>query len=121
MRRLPVGTSIPESSGIDEDDDYPWPRDFTSETEPEDQCCEAMLSAVRSDDLPVMYDRATRSWGIVWQGDGSCQSIAYCPFCSAKLPDDLSDEWFTRLDKLGLEPETAPEDMRSDRWWKTAG
>ncbi|WP_373282983.1 DUF6980 family protein [Nocardia otitidiscaviarum] len=51
-----------------------------------------------------------------------CPTIVfnYCPWCGAKLPDSLRDEWFDRIFDLGLEgPEDVriPVDMRTDAWW----
>jgi hypothetical protein len=100
------------------------PRNYASETAPEDQCCQAMLYAVRADDLPVEYDRALRAWGIAYQDGGSAvQSIQYCPWCGTKLPTDLGDEWSARLERMDLEPgdPCIPEEMQDDRWWKAEG
>nr|WP_172449319.1 hypothetical protein [Bowmanella denitrificans] len=47
------------------------------------------------------------------------QSIKYCPFCATPLPEQLAEQWFEELEKLGLEPgDDLPEALRSDRWWK---
>ncbi|WP_425302983.1 DUF6980 family protein [Nocardia otitidiscaviarum] len=48
----------------------------------------------------------------------------YCPWCGAKLPDSLRDEWFDRIFDLGLDgPEDVriPVDMRTDAWWANPG
>jgi hypothetical protein len=46
--------------------------------------------------------------------------IEFCSWCGARLPPSLRDQYFNRLEALGLEPESAelPLDMRSDAWWR---
>jgi hypothetical protein len=39
--------------------------------------------------------------------DDVIQTIEYCPWCGARLPSSLRDEYFERLEQLGLEPEPA--------------
>jgi hypothetical protein len=114
------------SEGTEPDDELcGWqPRDYSSVTEAEDQCCEEMLNAVRADDLPITYARRFRAWGINYQDGGSAvQSITYCPWCGTKLPSDLGDEWFARIERLGLEPgdPRIPDEMQDERWWKAEG
>lgn len=46
--------------------------------------------------------------------------IDHCPWCGEKLPTSLRDEFFDRLEELGLEPNDldVPLDLRSDAWWR---
>lgn len=50
---------------------------------------------------------------------GSALTITHCPFCGTTLPEDRSDEWWDRLEALGIDdPDDAPEGMRRYGWWK---
>lgn len=83
--------------------------------------CEGMARALADPDIPLVYNDKFREYGIpVQDGGSSVMLIKYCPFCGTKLPDSLRDEWFDRLDELGLEPESPelPLDMRSGAWWR---
>ena len=85
--------------------------------------CERMDHAVEADDIPVRYYPKLREWGIEYGNGEAFYELLYCPWDGETLPESLRDEWFRRLDELGLEPEDprVPEEMRSDRWWKEAG
>jgi hypothetical protein len=83
--------------------------------------CEGMARALADPDIPLVYNDKFREYGItILDGGSSVMLIEYCPFCGAKLPGSLRDEWFNRLDELGLEPESPelPLDMRSGAWWR---
>lgn len=43
--------------------------------------------------------------------------IAFCPFCGTRLPPSRLDDWFDRLDALGLKPKDAPAALNSYGWW----
>ena len=52
----------------------------------------------------------------------------YCPFCGAKLPKELSDEWFDILEKeYGIDDphdsqrDKVPAEFWTDEWWKKRG
>lgn len=53
--------------------------------------------------------------------------ISFCPFTGKKLPEDLRDEWFDQLDKLGLEDpwgddeDKVPKEFHSEEWWIKRG
>ncbi|HXQ86113.1 MAG TPA: hypothetical protein VN746_05515 [Gaiella sp.] len=95
-------------------------------------CCERMDEALATecDDHPDRFDcpdalvgywPTLREYGlIVHDGGTSMIVIAYCPWCGANLPSSLRDEWYDRLDQLGLDPDDprVPETMRSDAWWR---
>ncbi|KWW97981.1 hypothetical protein TH66_21815 [Carbonactinospora thermoautotrophica] len=97
------------------------------EMDPGDHCCSQMAYAVSEDDLPVRYKPKTREWGIDYLGGPSYYLLEYCPWCGKKLPSDLTEEWYRRVEQLGhedpwlVEDEDLPEALRSDRWWKEAG
>jgi hypothetical protein len=71
-------------------------------------------------DALLDYNPRFREYGlIVHDGDAAVVVIDYCPWCGAKLPVSLRDEWFDQLDQLGLEPDSPfiPAAMRSGEWW----
>jgi hypothetical protein len=72
-------------------------------------------------DYPLVYVDTYREYGIrIFDGGTSYLQIHFCPFCGATLPPSLRDEWFKRLDRLGLEPEGrgVPSEMRDGTWWR---
>jgi hypothetical protein len=56
---------------------------------------------------------------------GGTITIFHCPWCGAKLPENLGDKWFEEVEKaLGtddFEPRNAPKEFKSDEWWKKRG
>lgn len=100
-------------------------------------CCERIRAAVlfRCDEHPevgecgdylVGYSERFDEYGL-WIHDGpggsasSWIEIHHCPFCGGHLRPSRRDEWFDRLEELGLEPENAPSDMQSSEWWLGEG
>ena len=55
---------------------------------------------------------------LIHDGGSSHIVIRFCPWCGTDLGPSYRDAWFHRLDELGLEPEDAPPDMRTDEWWR---
>lgn len=83
--------------------------------------CTELASAVASDDLPLVYVRKFREFGILYSDGGtSYQLVVFCPFCGEQLPDSLRDEWFDSLERLGVEPEdpAVPDAYAGDDWWR---
>ena len=83
--------------------------------------CDQMTMAIREPELPMTYDSALREYSIIYSNEAyGHHHIDFCPFCGAALPPSLRDEWFERLDALGLEPSSPelPDTMRDDRWWR---
>ena len=85
-------------------------------------CCELMASALGEDDYPLGYVPKFREWAIAILDGGTAVSvISYCPYCGEKLPSSLRDEWFDRLENLGLNADDPlPVELQSDAWWNTA-
>lgn len=79
--------------------------------------------AVAEERLPVSYVPQFREWGIDYVDGLSFYTLEHCPWDGERLPESVRDEWFRRLEELGLEPEDprVPEEMRSDAWWREAG
>jgi hypothetical protein len=84
-----------------------------------------MESYLVDGEVALTYTRKFRAYGIDVQerfGGGSI-AIHYCPWCGSPLPKDLADEWFDRLEQMGLEPEDSdvPVEMLTDAWWINEG
>jgi hypothetical protein len=83
--------------------------------------CAGLAHALADPDIPLVYNDLFREYSIpIQEGGSSFMLIEFCPFCGTKLPESLRDEWFDRLDHLGLEPGSPelPLDMRSGAWWR---
>jgi hypothetical protein len=97
-------------------------------------CCEQMRAQVehtcvdhpRRGQCPhqvVGYDERFDEYGIwVRTGENATANgwltIGYCPWCGATLPPTRRDEWFDRLDALGIEDsDDAPAELRTYGWW----
>lgn len=92
-------------------------------------CCLDMHYAVDKKNTentsPCSYNPRFRGYYLdATIGPGGRQ-IPYCPFCSAKLPNVLSDEWFAIIrNELHLNPwdpddrEKIPGEFLTDEWWK---
>jgi hypothetical protein len=75
------------------------------------------------DETTVVYIPKFREYGLpILDGGTSYIAIQFCPWCGARLPDGLRNEWFDALEKLGLavDSENIPEKFLSDRWWNVA-
>lgn len=100
-------------------------------------CCERMRDAVefRCDQHPVVgecgdyligYSEKFDEYGL-WVHDGpggsasSWIEIHHCPFCGGRMSPSRREEWFDRLEELGVEPEDAPPEMESSKWWLGEG
>jgi hypothetical protein len=48
------------------------------------------------------------------------QIITHCPWCGFELPPALGDEWYDRLEAMGLDPnnDALPPEYEDDTWWK---
>lgn len=85
--------------------------------------CAQILVALDGEARSVIYVPKFREYGLpVNDGGPSFLGIEFCPFCGQQLPAGLRDEWFERLDALGLEPgdEEIPASMLTDEWWLEA-
>jgi hypothetical protein len=84
--------------------------------------CDRMVTAIDMEEVPVTYNDRFREYGIrILDGGTATLHIEFCPSCGVSLPSSKRDEWFDRLDALGLEPDgDLPEEMRSGQWWRTA-
>ena len=95
-------------------------------------CCEAMRREVESScaqhpscsdcpDALVGYSAKFREYGLIAHAGGTCVvGISFCPWCGARLPDLLRDEWFSELERLGIDPWSGevPDRFQSAAWWQ---
>jgi len=83
--------------------------------------CPTMEWALSDERAPFIYDDLFREHAIMLS-DESQLTMEFCPFCGTPLPPSLRDEWFERLDRLGLEPEDprVPAEMRDGTWWRAS-
>jgi hypothetical protein len=79
-----------------------------------------MALALGDSRIPVIYLPKFREYGLGADADPVMQIISHCPWCGAKLPSSLRNEFFDELDRMGLEPESPdlPLQFRSDAWWR---
>lgn len=106
-----------------EDDRWPRVEDLSWEHDGDLSwlCCERLVEQVRADDVPLVCSEVFREVGIaVVDGGTSFLRIEFCPNCGVLLPSSLRDEWFDRLEALGIDPDddALPEEFRSSRWWR---
>jgi len=79
-----------------------------------------METAVDAPNIPVFFTPKFRKYGIrILDGGTSSLRIAFCPWCGQTLPDGLRDDWFDRLEQLGVPPygEAIPEEFTDERWY----
>lgn len=73
-------------------------------------------------DKVIHYSSKFNEYGIIMNDETSYIMINYCPWCGAKLPNSLRDQWFDELFKLGYKsPMTDlnyPEKFKSASWWR---
>lgn len=92
-------------------------------------CCKEMTFFLEENKVAVNYSIKDREYSINLKNSHAIQLIKYCPWCGAKLPKELSDEWFRILEKeygiecpLSKEENTKiPEEFKTDEWWKKRG
>jgi hypothetical protein len=83
-------------------------------------CCEQMKASIENSEIPIRYTPKFREYGIeILDGGTSKLDLCYCPWCGTKLPESLRDDWFDRLEELGVDPfsDAVPEIFQDDRWW----
>ena len=91
-------------------------------------CCEEMAHLLTYDpnELPVVYYARFREYGVPFLEESGKLSSAkvtfrFCPWCGTRLPASLRDEWFRRIDALGLEADdpNLPKALKTEEWWRT--
>ncbi len=75
-------------------------------------------------DALVAYSEAYDEYGIrVHDGGSSVVNIRFCPWCGAKLPASRRDEWFEKLEALGVSDpaeQDIPIEFTTDAWYRGA-
>jgi uncharacterized protein DUF6980 len=72
----------------------------------------------------VGYDDAKREYFIVVKRLGRRTSIvhaiSFCPICGEKFPKSLRNEWFDRLEGIGIDPfkNPIPAPYVDGTWWR---
>ncbi|WP_407670663.1 DUF6980 family protein [Nocardia suismassiliense] len=82
--------------------------------------CEGMDAWTANDSIPIGYNPKFGEFYVEVPDSDSYIALNYCPWCGARLPPSLRDQWFDRIFDLGLDgPEDpgVPDDMKSDAWW----
>ena len=93
-------------------------------------CCEAMWAHIQDEpvdglsqgDTPIRFIPEFREYGLICQGEDNRarQTIHYCPWCGARLPNSLKDQWFESLEKLGIDDpwdQDIPDEFKTEEWW----
>ena len=84
--------------------------------------CDLMDQYLSGEDEFVDYVPKFREYGVpVHDGGQSHIQINFCPWCGAKLPSSLRDEWFRELERLGHDDPIFngyPVEFSNDEWWK---
>jgi|SRR5579871_4837128 len=96
-------------------------------------CCEWMDLFIQDPRVAIIYVPSYRRYAIPFlqKGKHLCDltegfAIDYCPWCTQKLPQNLTDKWFEALEKeYGLnnpdnkeQQKLIPEEFKTDEWWK---
>ena len=85
-------------------------------------CCEELYFFVAQKEIGLIYIDKYREFGFEYRdGGSSLQCIRFCPWCGSKLPDSLRDEWFDRLDRLGIDDSDdskIPILYQTSEWWE---
>ncbi len=92
-------------------------------------CCNALKETVEDLRVYISYDDRYREYYIETTDPVVIYVIKYCPWCSKKLPENLTDEWFKALEtEYGLDdPDSkeqqnlVPNEFKTDEWWKKRG
>ena len=85
-----------------------------------DFCCQAMQYHLDAGEIGIVYVKQFREFELEYRdGGSSIQIIYYCPWCGAKLPKSVADEWFKIIEDLGLElgSPKIPQEFLTDEWW----
>ena len=83
--------------------------------------CAAHPEPEHCPDALVSYSEKFREYGLfIHDGGSSSLAINFCPWCGAKLPDSLRDQWFAELEVLGFDDplsQEIPESFRTGAWY----
>lgn len=88
-------------------------------------CCIKLKSILKTNKI-IKYYPKVREYAINMFSSPSVVLLDNCPFCGAKLPESLRDQYFDileeeyNLDNYDIDdhPEKIPEEFKSDEWWR---
>lgn len=95
-----------------------------------EHCCEQMNFFLNEHKVAIEYRPPFREYNILLRESNTVQGIDYCPWCGAKLPKELRNEYFDALRNeyeldipiLGrFDNPALPDELKSDEWWKKRG
>lgn len=108
------------------------PGSFADPADDKSHCCAEMRRALvnlceehESDpfacpDMLIAYSDTFDEYGlIIHDGGPSYLVISACPFCGSDLPESRRDEWFERLEEMGIDDplsDRIPEVFMSGAW-----
>lgn len=92
-------------------------------------CCELMDQFLVDPKVPLGYYPICRKYGLILKHSPAIQLIYYCPWCGAKLPKSLGDEFYDILEReYNMSPgfdiqsdPNIPQEFKSDEWWRKRG
>jgi hypothetical protein len=91
-------------------------------------CCDEFKEMLNDCKVRLEYRPTVREFGIRSVSSSRLFLIRYCPWCGAKLPRDLINEWdMVLINEYGIKNpdkitfEEAPVEMQTDEWWKKRG
>ena len=84
--------------------------------------CETHADPADCPDALVCYVPKFDEYGL-WIHDGgrAFSTIKYCPWCGARLPQSRRDEWFEKLESMGIDDpseQDVPQQFQSDAWYR---
>ncbi|MCB1494678.1 MAG: hypothetical protein KDJ86_02740 [Bauldia sp.] len=108
------------------------PGSFADPADKKSHCCVEMRDALVNcceehaddpfacPDMLIAYSDTFCEYGlIIHDGGPSYLVISACPFCGTKLPESGREEWFDRLEAMGIDDPVSgeiPEAYRSGAW-----
>lgn len=85
-------------------------------------CCTFLDDFKKNNEFGLIYLPKFREYGFEYlDGGTSFQQILFCPWCGARLPVSLRDEWFNRLEALGIDTlmcTDIPIKFQTSEWWE---
>ena len=104
-------------------------KNCTCKREKTQHCCDLMNSFLEDLKVPIKYYPITREYMLLSRYSYAVQPLAYCPWCSKKLPEPLGKVYAELMQaQEGYVPRLdphhqpiAPEEFTSDEWWKKRG
>jgi hypothetical protein len=90
-------------------------------------CCQWIDIYLQYKEYPIYYNQIFREYYLGFPNNNNIILLDYCPWCNAKLPKSLRDEFFNILEEeYNIETDIGecfgridlPEEFKTDKWWK---